>query len=56
MTQHLSVRVKDELMEKLEECADIMKLKVSDITRWILTKHIEAELEGLRKLNDKEYK
>lgn len=56
-TQHLSVRIDGELKQKLQEAADIMSIRISDITRWILSKHVPKELEKLKNLEsyDKDF-
>lgn len=49
--RHLSLRIENELYEKLTECASIMSVSVSDITRWLIKKHVDQETEKIKRIN-----
>jgi predicted transcriptional regulator len=51
MNKHLSVRISDDLNRKIEECAQLLRVKPSDVVRRILEMQIDKEIEAIKKLN-----
>jgi len=53
MKRHLSLRLPEELWEKLNDCAKEMSITVSDIARFLIAQHADELKEKMQLLREK---